>query len=207
MVYAPNGQNVMLDALGAVAVFASLHDDSADPGTTGAGEVSGGSPAYIRKAIVWNAASGGSMDKDAVDPEFAVPAGTEVRYMGLFSLVTGGVFYGFVPINGGDADGIGSIEDGADERLITSPGHTLSNGDRVHLKGPVGESLPGGYDEITLFFVVGVSGDDFQVSLTLGGAAVDPAANGQVYFQKVIPEVFGSQGTLTVDTATLKLED
>jgi hypothetical protein len=42
-------------AVTAVAGYLSLH--TADPGTTGANEVSGGS--YARQAITWNAASGG----------------------------------------------------------------------------------------------------------------------------------------------------
>lgn len=84
-------KNLMLDALGAVAVFASLH--TADPGTTGTSEVSGGSPAYARKAITWNAASGGGLDNNA-NPVFDVPAGTTVTHFGLWSLVSGGTFYG-----------------------------------------------------------------------------------------------------------------
>lgn len=86
-----NGKNVMLDALGAVAVWASLH--TADPGTTGASEVTGGSPAYARKAITWNAASGGALDNNA-NPTFDVPAGVTVSHYGLWSAVSGGTFYG-----------------------------------------------------------------------------------------------------------------
>lgn len=85
------GKNVMLDALGAVAVFASLH--TADPGTTGASEVAGGSPAYARKAITWNASSGGDLDNNA-NPTFDVPASTTVAYFGLWSAASGGTFYG-----------------------------------------------------------------------------------------------------------------
>lgn len=85
------GKNVMLDALGAVAVFASLH--TADPGTTGASEVTGGSPAYARKAITWFASSGGDLDNNA-NPTFDVPASTTVAYFGLWSAASGGTFYG-----------------------------------------------------------------------------------------------------------------
>lgn len=86
-----NGKNVMLDELGSVAVYASLH--SGDPSTTGANEISGGSPAYARKAITWNAASGGNLDNNA-NPVFDVPASTTVAYVGLWSAVTAGTFYG-----------------------------------------------------------------------------------------------------------------
>lgn len=84
-------KNLMLDALGAVAVFASLH--TADPGSTGTSEVSGGSPAYARKAITWNAASAGNLDNNG-NPTFDVPASTTITHIGFWSAVTAGTFYG-----------------------------------------------------------------------------------------------------------------
>jgi hypothetical protein len=81
----------MLDALAAVAVYVSLHTGS--PGTNGANEVSGGSPAYARKAMTWNAASGGGLDNSNA-PVFDVPAGTTVSHFGLWSASSGGTFYG-----------------------------------------------------------------------------------------------------------------
>ena len=84
------GKNVMLDALAGVAVYASLH--TADPGDTGVSEAAGGVPSYGRKAIAWNAASGGSLD-DSSNPVFDVPAGT-YSHFGLWSSMTAGTFYG-----------------------------------------------------------------------------------------------------------------
>lgn len=52
---------------------------------------------------------------------------------------------------------------------ITYAGHQLANGDRVKLAG----TPPGGLNTSTKYYVVGVSGNLFQVSLTAGGAAVD----------------------------------
>lgn len=85
------GKNLMLDALGAVAVYASLH--TADPGTSGTSEVAGGSPAYARKAITWNAAASGNLDNNA-NPTFDVPAGTTITHFGLWSASSGGTYYG-----------------------------------------------------------------------------------------------------------------
>lgn len=84
-------KNAALDHLATVMVFASLH--TADPGDTGANEVSGGSPAYGRKAITWNAATGGALDNNA-NPVFDVPAATTVTHAGLWSAVTGGTYHG-----------------------------------------------------------------------------------------------------------------
>ena len=84
------GKDVMLDALADVAVYVSLH--TADPGTTGANEATGGSPAYSRKSITWNTAANGNLDSSN-QPVFDVPAGT-YSHFGLWSAATGGTFYG-----------------------------------------------------------------------------------------------------------------
>jgi len=83
-------KNTMLTALAGVSGFASLH--TADPGSTGASEATGGSPAYARKAITWNAAASGALDNNA-NPVFDVAAGTYTHF-GLWSAVTGGTFQG-----------------------------------------------------------------------------------------------------------------
>lgn len=84
-------KNLMLNALGAVAGYASLH--TADPGASGTGEVTGGSPAYARKAVTWNAAASSNLDSSNA-PVFDVPAGTTVTHFGLWSASSGGTFYG-----------------------------------------------------------------------------------------------------------------
>lgn len=95
MPYSTSGKNAMLTHLGSVAVFASLH--SASPGDTGANEISGGSPAYARKAITWNTAAAGSLDNNA-NPVFDVPSGATVAFVGLWSAATAGTFYGYFPV-------------------------------------------------------------------------------------------------------------
>lgn len=84
------GKAVMLDALGAVAIYASLH--TADPGTNGANEASGGTPAYARKSITWNATAAGDLDSSNA-PVFDVPANTYTHF-GLWSAASGGTYYG-----------------------------------------------------------------------------------------------------------------
>lgn len=92
MGYSEVAKNLMLDALAVGAVFVSLHSD--DPGDNGANEISGGSPAYARKAITWDGASSGSINSSNI-PELDVPGSTTVKNVGFWSLATGGVFYGF----------------------------------------------------------------------------------------------------------------
>ena len=62
------------------AAIASLH--TADPGTTGANELTGGSPAYARQPIGWTDSGDGVYAGD-VDP-FDVPAST-VTHVGLWA--------------------------------------------------------------------------------------------------------------------------
>lgn len=75
-------------AYGINATHASLH--SADPGTTGSSEISGGSPAYARQALTWTA---GTVDGQATaSAVFDVPAGQAVTHAGLWTAASGGTF-------------------------------------------------------------------------------------------------------------------
>ena len=60
----------------------SLHNSDPGSGTspTGGTELTGGSPAYARKALTWQAASGGS--KTATPPTFDVPVGATPAAVG-----------------------------------------------------------------------------------------------------------------------------
>ncbi len=63
------------------AVSGSLH--TAAPGTTGASEVTGGSPAYARKALSWTAGTTGK--STAARVTFDVPASTTVTHFGVWN--------------------------------------------------------------------------------------------------------------------------
>lgn len=78
--YDTTARNVGVDAIAALATRVALH--TADPGgaNSASNEVTGGSPAYARKAIAWNAASGGAAALTA-DVNVDVPAGTTVTYV------------------------------------------------------------------------------------------------------------------------------
>lgn len=82
--FSTSAKNTMLDGL--TITYASLH--SGDPGADGtANEISGGSPAYARKAVTFNAASSSSRALNA-DVTFDVPAAT-VAYVGYWSAEAG----------------------------------------------------------------------------------------------------------------------
>lgn len=95
MPYSAAAKNYMLDQLGTQVGYASLH--TANPGATGATEVTGGTPAYARKALTWNAASAGSKTLSNT-PLFDVPAATTVTHVGLWSADTAGTWYGYIDV-------------------------------------------------------------------------------------------------------------
>lgn len=73
--------------------YLSLH--SADPVTTGASELSGGT--YARQAIVFGAASGGQIANNAAIT--SPNAGTvSVTYVGIWSTLTVGTYLGGLPM-------------------------------------------------------------------------------------------------------------
>lgn len=84
-------RNVGVDAIAALALRVALH--TGDPGGANLAnnEVTGGAPAYARKAIAWNAASGGAAAATA-DVTLDVPASTTVTWISIWN-VAGTVRY------------------------------------------------------------------------------------------------------------------
>ena len=68
--------------------YVSLH--TADPGTTGASEVSGGT--YARVAATWNTPSSGSVTNSGA-LSINLPASTTAAYFGVWSALTTGTYY------------------------------------------------------------------------------------------------------------------
>ena len=95
MPYTTEGKNAMLDALAAAATHMGLH--TAAPSTGTPNEVTGGSPAYARKANTWNAAAGGALD-NANAPVFDVPAGTTVTHVGFWTAATAGTLLAYAAV-------------------------------------------------------------------------------------------------------------
>ncbi|WP_242890289.1 phage tail fiber protein [Actinomadura litoris] len=82
-------RDTMLDQLNALATHASLH--TADPGSSGTSEVTGGS--YARVAITWSSSSSGTKAITA-SVTLQIPAGTTITHFGLWSAISAGTFRG-----------------------------------------------------------------------------------------------------------------
>jgi hypothetical protein len=205
-------KNEMLDALDEantkithVAVW-QLTDPGTGVNATGS-EATGGSPAYARQAVTWGAAAG-EIKQNTNAITIDLPAGT-YGFLCWFNASTGNTnnYRGYAPING-TVRGFFSVDTTLTNDQFLSPGHGLTNGDRVMLFNAFGTALPTGVSEGTVYFVVNVATDTFKVSTTSGGAAVDLTAvgGGEGYFEKIIPETFASQGQLTVAVGALTLD-
>jgi hypothetical protein len=207
--------NVMLDALDESATqitHVGILTLGTDPGTgtNHAGvEASGGSPAYARQAVTWGPAAG-RLKTNTNALTFDVPAGT-YGYLAWFNASTGnaGNYRGYAPFGGATPlRGVGTVDTVLANDTILSPVHGLVNNDRVILFNVFGTALPTGLTEGVAYHVVNATADSFKVALTSGGAAVDITAvgGGELYWERIVPEVFGSQGQITVAIGQLSLD-
>lgn len=87
MAFTSAALNALVSGLTSTATRISLH--TADPGTTGASEVTGGT--YARVATTWGAPTNGS--STGSQTTLNVPAATTVTHWGLWTAATGGVFH------------------------------------------------------------------------------------------------------------------
>lgn len=168
--------------------------------TTGANEVSGGAPAYARKAITYAAAAAEARAASAT-PTFDVPAST-IRFVGHWDAVTAGNFLGMSPLGGDEKEFAVDI---ATENRVKLTAHGWSAGQKVVF---IGDTPPTGLTEGTIYFVAGtVNTNDFQVSATNGGAAItmtgEPGA--KCVISAIVEEVYGAQGTYLLNADTIRL--
>lgn len=190
--------NSMLDSV--TMDLCSLHTAYS---ATGANEVTGGSPAYAKKAITMGAAAARSRAA-STQPLFDVPVGTTVRFIGLWTNA-GTVFRGMYA-NGGSEKG---FQVDVTNNKVLCEAHGLVDGDKVVFYGG---TAPTGLTEGTVYFVVGntpADPDTFQVALTAGGAAIDitgqhvPACK----LSKIVEESFGAQGQFQVQSLATALTE
>ena len=173
---------------------ASLH--SAFPGTTGASEVTGGAPAYARKAITVNLSSGGVRALSA-GVIFDVPAVT-VRFIGYWN---GGTFLECAVNGGATPKNFVSL---AATDTVYSPSHSYADTTPIVF---VGGTPPAPLVEGTTYFVRDSALDSFKVTATAGGVAIDltaPSSFGCVVCA-ITEQVYGAQTTHTLSTATFAI--
>jgi hypothetical protein len=82
--YDAEAKNAMLDALGAVALRVAAHTGDPGAANTADNEITGGSPAYARKAIAWSGAAAGAAAQNG-DVVVDIPASTTVSWLSLWN--------------------------------------------------------------------------------------------------------------------------
>ncbi len=158
--------------LTAVANFMSLH--SAHPGETGGSELAGGG--YVRQSTAFDASASGVAQNTSPETFTNIDgAPNEIGYLGFFDASTAGNFLWYAPLGGAPAT-FTALDTGD---VFTSAAHGMVNDNRVFLTAWPGSALPAGAAEETDYFIVGVTTDTFQVSLTQGGAAVTLTSDGE----------------------------
>ncbi|MFI6594974.1 hypothetical protein ACIBHX_01930 [Nonomuraea sp. NPDC050536] len=176
-------------------------------GTPASTEATGGSPAYARQAVTWGAAASGQKSNSGA-LTFDVPSGT-YGFLTFWNSAGPGTsgYLGWAPLNG-TVKGFFSVDTTLSNDAVFSVAHGLSDGDRVILFNVFAETLPTGLTEGAVYYVVSSTTNSFKVSTSSGGSAVDITAvgGGEGYFQKVIPEVFGAQGQITVAASAIVLD-
>lgn len=196
----------MLNALdesggaGVGATHGSLHTAYS---STGANEVTGGSPAYARKAATWAAASSGAKATSA-SMVFDVPASTTVRWVGFWDASSAGNFLGMTPNGGGTPQAFVAPDISND--VLECVAHGYSNGNAVVVWAVPGDPLPTGLSEGTVYYVISATTDDLQLSATSGGSAINITGIGAGFLQRVVEESFGAQGTHTISSASMTLD-
>lgn len=167
----------------------TLRLHSGYPGTTGANEVTGGTPAYAPKACTFSTSSAGEPRTLSASVAFDVPA-SSIQWASAWS----GSTLRFIAPTGGSP-----LEFATDlsANTVKTPAHGLVDDDTVvfFLSTP-----PGGLSAGVLYYVVNATVDDFQVALTLGGAALNLTATAadDCLVSKIVPRVYAAQDTHTV---------
>jgi hypothetical protein len=190
-------RNAAADGLAAVASHVGLLDAS---GT----ELTGGSPAYARKAVTWNAASAGIRTSVAACL-FDVPAVT-VAFVGLYTAITAGTNLTIMPVQGATSALPMACTLDQSTDVFTSFAHGFANTNRVILSDVSSAGLQTSFDENTVYFVVSATTDTFQLSLTSGGAAVTATVSFEALVTKCVPEVFAAQGQYNIAAAALAID-
>jgi hypothetical protein len=217
MPFNPAAKALMLDGLDESATAGIKYIGVLQVGDPGVGtnftgtEATGGSPAYARQSVTW-AAAASEQKSNSGSLTFDVPAGTYSDFL-LMNTLTGNTssYLGHIPFGGASAlKGFASVDTTLTNDQFLSVAHGLSDGDRVRVRGVFSEALPTGTGLATgsLLYVVNSATNTFKLSTTLGGSAIDLTAigGGEIFWQRVVPEVFASQGQITVAAGALVLD-
>lgn len=172
-------------------VWVSTH--SANPGTTGAFELTSGTGAAGRQQATFNSGGSGS-DPTNATVTVAVPGAQTIPWVGLWSAQTGGTFLGGYPLVVYPflvAVGISGVTD------IDCPANGLSDSVPVRLftipNAP--SAVPAGLSgDPTVYWTRGTTVDTIELSATDEGDAITPSGSGAFFVAPDATATFGGVG-------------
>ena len=188
--------NAGIDARLGATVYLSAHTAFS---ATGTNEVTGGS--YARQLMAMDAAASRISDNTAAE-SIPIPAGTTVRWLGLWTAVTAGTFLGMIP-NGSTVSKVCVGLNTGD--IFHCASHGFTGLDPVTFLNIDG-SLPTGLTEGTVYYAktTGITTHTFQVTAAADdGTAVALTGDGSGIVSDIVEEVFGSAGTLELAAGAL----
>jgi len=187
------------------SVYFSAH--TADPGLTGANEVTGGS--YARQAITLTAASSSSTNNSGQLSITSMPAVASpgVLYGGVWDALTTGNFLCGGPLTPASQVSLACTAVASTDVITTQAVHGFSAGDNVEFEAALGTAVPTGLTAGTVYYVIatGLTTTAFEVSTTSGGAAVNITADGGAIVRKVVGKIVNSGDTFQVAASALVL--
>lgn len=192
-------KNLMLGGGTLAPDFLSAHDGF--PSSTGANEISGGTPAYARKAVTFGAAAGGVRTTSGA-VTFDIPAGKTVRWVGVWQA---GNFVAYAPSGGNPLEFFADVATdtiycgGAD-----GTGHGLVDGDSVAV---FNGTPPGGLTAGTVYFVRDKTATTLKLAATAGGVAIDlsSAGSSDCLLSLIVQSAYAAQGTHAFNTGDIGL--
>ena len=179
--------------------YASLHSAYS---SSGANELSGGSPAYARQAVSWGTPASNSMALAGTPYSFNVPASSTAAFAGYWDSLTGGNFQGMFPL--GNAIGY-AFAAPTSTSTLRAPGSADAANQTVVVVPTGGATLPTGLTAGTVYYVKSPSFDSFELSATSGGSAISLSADGSGLVQAITAEVFSGAGTYGLANGTVSL--
>jgi len=186
-------------------VYASLH--TADPGLTGASEVTGGS--YARQAVTLTAAASSSTNNSAQLSFTSMPAvaAPGVIYGGIWDASSAGNFLVGGPLTPASQVSLACTAVASTDVITTQATHGFSAGDNVEFEAALGTAVPAGLTAGTVYYVIatGLTTTAFEVSTTSGGAAVNITADGGAIVRKVVGKIVNSGDTFQIAASALVL--
>lgn len=181
--------------------YISLH--TADPGETGANEVTGGS--YARQQVAFGAAASGTLSNSGNIDYTSMPATTVVGWAAWDAVSAGNCFWtGWLSTVSGLAVVRSADLAGNDIQTVA---HGLAADERIIFEEVEGLTIPTGIVAGTIYWVLsgGLTTDAFNVSTTQGGGELDITAAGSAVWRKVTVKSVNSGDTFRIATGDLDI--